>query len=173
MLKNYLLPRKEINEAIQKIRQDNYGIFREKESDSDFSIVNELPNLEFTALKIAEDSMFIKKSLAELDFRQVYGVTVVAIKRQEEIIEHPDAHEVFQCGDIVYVVGKPEQVICAVELFNSTGAQKASSPLSELVIDASQRDAIIIIHRRTKSITEFERLEPQHIVATSPLSHLA
>ncbi|MCK5209615.1 MAG: NAD-binding protein, partial [Cyclobacteriaceae bacterium] len=118
VLKNYLLPRREINVAIERIRQDNYGIFREKDSDSEFSIIKDLPNIEIIALKISDDSTLIEKSLAEVNFRKVFGVTVVALKRQEKIIEHPDPDEIFRGGDVVYVLGKPEQVANAIELFS-------------------------------------------------------
>ena len=118
VLKNYLLPRREINVAIERIRQDNYGIFREKDSDLEFSIMKDLPNIEIIALKISDDSTLIEKSLAEVNFRKVFGVTVVALKRQEKIIEHPDPDEIFRGGDVVYVLGKPEQVANAIELFS-------------------------------------------------------
>ncbi|MCK5104121.1 MAG: cation:proton antiporter [Cyclobacteriaceae bacterium] len=118
VLKNYLLPRREINVAIERIRQDNYGIFREKDSDLEFSIMKDLPNIEIIALKISDDSTLIEKSLAEVNFRKVFGVTVVALKRQEKIIEHPDPEEIFRGGDVVYVLGKPEQVANAIELFS-------------------------------------------------------
>jgi len=117
VLKKYLLPRREINVAIEKIRQDNYGIFREIESDSEFSIIKEIPNIEIMALKISDDSFLIEKSISEVNFRKTFGVTVVALKRNEKIIEHPGPDEVFSKGDVAYVLGKPDQIANAVELF--------------------------------------------------------
>ena len=43
ILKKYLMPRREINTIIAKIRDDNYGIFREKDSNSDYSFMEEIP----------------------------------------------------------------------------------------------------------------------------------
>ena len=48
----------------------------------------------------------------------MYGVTVVAKKRKQKIIEHPDPSEVFEKDDIVYVLGKPEQVAHTVDLIS-------------------------------------------------------
>ena len=52
VLRKYLLPRKEINIAIEKIRMDNYGIFRDKVTDTDFSLVKDIPNIDISAISI-------------------------------------------------------------------------------------------------------------------------
>ena len=119
VLRKYLLPRREINNAIEKIRMDHYGIFRDKVTDTDFSLIKDIPNLDISAIRIQTDSCLIEKSIAEVNFRKVYGVTVVAIKRQEKIIEHPDPDEVFKKDDIAYVLGKPEQVAYTLDLFSA------------------------------------------------------
>ncbi len=118
VLKKFLLPQREINRAIKRIRKDNYGIFREKDSDSEFSVLKQIPNIEILAMRISNDSLLIEKSLSEVNFRKVFGVTVVAVKRKGEIIEHPGPDEVFKKGDVMYVLGNPEQISYAIELFS-------------------------------------------------------
>lgn len=118
VLKKYLLPRKEISTAIEKIRLDNYGIFRDKGYESDYSLVRDIPNIDLSAIKIEESSGLIDDSIAGVNFRKVYGATVVAIKRHEKIIELPDPTQVFKKGDIVYLLGKPEQIAHIVDLFS-------------------------------------------------------
>jgi len=118
VLKKYLLPQKRINLAIEKIRADNYGIFRKEELEPGYSIIKEIPNIEIIAVKINEESSLVDKSLSELKFRKVYGVTVVAVKRKNKIIEHPDPEEKLLKNDIAYVLGKPEQIARAIELFH-------------------------------------------------------
>ncbi len=122
VMKKYLIPQGEIDIAIEKIRADNYGIFREKEPASESSIKTHFPNIEIKALKINADSFLADKSLAELNFRQVFGVTVVALKRDERIIAHPGPEELLKNGDIAYVLGKSEQIAKAFELFYSDQA---------------------------------------------------
>lgn len=119
VLRKYLLPRKEINYAIEKIRMDNYGIFRDKVTDTDLSLIKDIPNLDISAIRIQSNSCLIEKSIEEVDFRKVYGVTVVAIKRLDKIIEHPDPDEIFKKDDIAYVLGKPDQVAYALDLFST------------------------------------------------------
>jgi len=124
ILKKYLLPRHEINAAIAKIREDNYGIFREMEATSDYSVLGEIPNIEIIALKVSNYSYILEKSIAEVKFRKTFGVTLVALKRGEEIVDNPSSDIVFQKGDIAYVLGTPEQIAIAVELFSQDDKSK-------------------------------------------------
>jgi monovalent cation:H+ antiporter-2, CPA2 family len=119
VLKKYLVPRLKIVSVIEKIREDNYGIFREKDtSASSVSMVKEIPNIEIFALNIQEGSPLINGTISDSSFRKKYGVTIVAIKRGEMIIEHPEPDESFREGDIAYVLGKPEQIEKAIGLFS-------------------------------------------------------
>lgn len=117
VLKKYLVPRRKIIEALEKVRQDHYGIFREKETSSDISIVKDIPNIEISGLTIHAQSMLTDHSLSEIQFRKKFGVTVVAVKRGEKIIEHPGPDEKLLPGDVAYVLGKPEQIAKAIEIF--------------------------------------------------------
>jgi monovalent cation:H+ antiporter-2, CPA2 family len=54
----------------------------------------------------------------ESQLRSVYGITLVALKRNEKISEHPSAKTVFLEGDIAYIMEKSEQITNARELFS-------------------------------------------------------
>ncbi len=81
------------------------------------SILSHLPNLEISALRVAEDSPIAGHSLSEMAFRATYGVTVVAIKRSDKLIDHPGPQTSVYKNDIVYVLGKQDQIAHAVNLF--------------------------------------------------------
>lgn len=118
VLTKYLLPQGEVRQIIGRIRKDNYGIFRDNaRKPSRFSIMKDLPNIEIAALKVRDDSLLVGHGLAEIDFRNQVGATVVAIKRGDEIIENPGPHSVFKKGDIAYVLGKPDQIAFAGKIF--------------------------------------------------------
>ena len=117
ILKKLLIPKSEIDKAITQIRDDNYGIFREKEDFMKFSLSDEIPNIEIIALKVSNYPMFTGSTLSEIQLRNKYGLTLVAIKRNDEIIENPDARIVFKNDDILYILGKPDQIATAIELF--------------------------------------------------------
>jgi len=118
VLSNYLLPQSEIDTTIARIRDDNYGIFYEKSEDSKFNILKEIPNIEIVALKVEEQSLLAGKTLAEIKLRNRYGITLFALKRADQLIDHPHSGTRLQAGDIAYILGKPEQIANSTHLFS-------------------------------------------------------
>ena len=118
ILTKMLLPHEEIEQIIARIRDDHYGIFYDKSDNRKFNILKEMPNIEIVALKINEGSLLEGKSLLESKLRNKYGVTLIAIKRDEKLIEHPSSKTLFLDGDIAYLMGKSEQITNARVLFN-------------------------------------------------------
>ncbi len=53
---------------------------------------------------------FIGKSLAELAIREKFGITVIAISRNDNVDVSPMPSEVILAGDTLAVVGATEQV---------------------------------------------------------------
>lgn len=118
VLGRLLIPRRDINQAVAKIRNDYYGIFRDKTNEKGkSSLLNELPNIEISAIKIDDDSKLVDKSVLEIDLRKTYEITLVAIKRGEKILQHPGRNTIFKRGDIAYILGNPEKIADAIELF--------------------------------------------------------
>lgn len=117
VLKKRLMPQKDISATVRSIRNDFYGLFREKNGNSNHDwFFEEIPNFEINAYRVEEGAEIVNKSLRELSLRRVSGVTLLALKRGETIIEHPDADIVFEVDDCVYLLGKPEQLDIAQEL---------------------------------------------------------
>ena len=112
-----LYPQKEVNRMITHIRNMNLGVFSEKDSVNQPSILDEFSKINISAIKIESNSYADGKSLIDTNLRNKTGVTLLAIKRDSEIIEHPDPMTIFQSNDIAYVLGDPEQVNSATELF--------------------------------------------------------
>jgi CPA2 family monovalent cation:H+ antiporter-2 len=123
VLNHRLVPQREINSVIAQLRDDHYGIFREKEKLSS-QIFKELPNIEIVALKVKEDSSIIGKSIREIRFRKIYGITLVAILRSETLIEHPEPTEILEVDDTAYIMGKPEQIAQVFEIFGDNKLPK-------------------------------------------------
>jgi|WetSurSiteA1Bulk_404760.scaffolds.fasta_scaffold00706_13 monovalent cation:H+ antiporter-2, CPA2 family len=117
VLSKLLIPRKEINAVIGRIRDDNYGIFLEKETKTDLSVLKDQANIEITAVQVDDHAPVIGKSLVEMQFRRTFGVTLVALLRKKVLIDNPDPETLFERGDIVYIMGRSEQIANAAELF--------------------------------------------------------
>jgi CPA2 family monovalent cation:H+ antiporter-2 len=128
VLSKLLIPRKDINAVIARIRDDNYGIFREKETKSDLSVLKDYANIEITAVQVDDRSPVIGKSLVEMQFRKTYGVTLVALLRNKVLMDNPDPETIFRQGDMVYIMGRSEQIANATELF-----ARKSVPLDSFV----------------------------------------
>jgi CPA2 family monovalent cation:H+ antiporter-2 len=118
ILKKLLIPKAEIEKAIARIRDDNYGIFREKDEVVKFSLSDEIPDIEIVALDVRNYPFFVGNTLIDIQLRNKYGLTLVAIKRNAEIIENPGAKEVFKDNDILYILGKPRQIADAIDVFS-------------------------------------------------------
>lgn len=112
VLAKYLIPRDEIERLVAEIRSDGYEMFRSlfKESSS-FSDLNlQLPDVEISTLKVVERSPLVGKSLAEIELRKKYGVTLLAIRRNSQILSNPNANMPFCDNDVLFVLGPPDKV---------------------------------------------------------------
>jgi CPA2 family monovalent cation:H+ antiporter-2 len=112
VLAKYLIPRAEIEKLIAEIRSDGYEMFRSfyKKSLSLSDLKLQLPDVEISTLKVTERSPLIGKSMAEVSLRKRFGVTVLAIRRNSQILSNPQADTRFLSNDILVVLGLPEKI---------------------------------------------------------------
>lgn len=116
VLNKLLIPRAQITSAVSKIRDDHYGIFLGKdEKGKPMTLLHEHINLEIAAVHIEAGMDVTGKSLHQLNFRKHFGVTLVAILRNGELIDHPGADTVFMAGDLAYIMGRPIQIAGALD----------------------------------------------------------
>lgn len=111
-----MLPQREINRIITRIRNMNLGVFSEKDLVNKPSILDEFSNINITEVKVEANSPAEGKSLLEIDLRKKTGVTILAIRRGTDIIEHPIPETVLQTDDIAYLMGNPEQTAFATQM---------------------------------------------------------
>ena len=118
ILGKYLLPRMDIERAVARIREDNYGIFREKNRVEGYSILKDIPDIEIAAVRVGGNSPFAGKKISDTALRKTYGVTLVALKHGENTIPNPEPSTVISGNDIAYLLGKPEMIAVAVEVLS-------------------------------------------------------
>jgi monovalent cation:H+ antiporter-2, CPA2 family len=114
VLSKYLMPRDEIAVFTNTIRADNYDMLRSLSGPktSAGSISADLPDIEVATLRIyTKDDTLVGKTLLETDVRNRFGITVVAIKRDGQTLLEVNAKTKLKRGDVVYVVGKPSDVM--------------------------------------------------------------
>ncbi|MDY6971619.1 MAG: cation:proton antiporter [Thermodesulfobacteriota bacterium] len=125
VLAKYLIPRDEIEALISEIRADGYemfrSLFRESLPVSDLDL--HIPDFEITTLRVGETSPLVGRSLAELDMRKRYGVTVLAVRRDSQIVANPDANMPFCENDVLFVLGSPGRVAEVADLSLASDAR--------------------------------------------------
>jgi len=121
VLTKYLMPKEEIEKFAAEIRSEGYemlrSLSRQATSCTDLNLC--LPDVEIKSFRLAEGSPFVRKTLAQTEMRKKFGVTLLAIRRKDQIISNPDAETMFYSDDILFVVGKPEKIAGVIQLFNS------------------------------------------------------
>jgi len=117
LLTSKMLSISEINRMLNHMRYIQLGEFIEKDTINKLSFFDEFANTKISSIHIDSDSIIINKSIKDLDIRQKIGVTILAVKRGEEIFEHPIPTTILKQGDIVFVIGNDEQIESANTFF--------------------------------------------------------
>ncbi|MBO4300507.1 MAG: cation:proton antiporter [Desulfovibrio sp.] len=130
VLSRYLVPRQDIDAFAARIRQENYRMIRRMSASvaSLDATVSRLPDMGVQAMRVTPASPLCGISLAKSELRHKYGVTLIAISRDEVTQASPDATFIFQEGDIAYLFGSTDKLLAIAPLFSgppSTSAKEA------------------------------------------------
>jgi CPA2 family monovalent cation:H+ antiporter-2 len=112
-----LMPQHEVNRIINHTRNTRLGHYYEKDTINQPSLLSDLPSFNISAVQLETGSAAEGKTLEAIDLRKRTGATLLAIKRAKDIIEHPGPDAILLSGDIAYLLGNPEQINLASELF--------------------------------------------------------
>ncbi|HMO40898.1 MAG TPA: cation:proton antiporter [Saprospiraceae bacterium] len=111
LLQRYLVPQDEIEHFIQDIRTEKYEMLRTYSHRQDNRSLLSIPDINVTCLKVQhKDNDIIGRSLADSNIRAEYGVSLLAIQRENTFItDIQPVTEILQ-DDLLYVVGTPESI---------------------------------------------------------------
>ena len=112
VLSRFLVPVDEINRIIESLRSDNYKMLRELDSyQLTFNDLNiNLPEIDIISYKLTEEWPFINKSIGEIDFRNIFSLTIIAIIRGEKTIINPNANERLYENDTIVIIGPKDKI---------------------------------------------------------------
>jgi len=115
----YLIPKDEIERFICEVRSDGYEMFRSLSGKpSSFpGLKLHIPGVEVSALRVKEKSPLVGKTLAQVDMRRKFGVTVVAIRRNSQILSNPDGGAQIRIEDVLLVLASPDKIAAVAGLF--------------------------------------------------------
>jgi CPA2 family monovalent cation:H+ antiporter-2 len=130
VLASYMVPRREIEAFVSEIRAGDYEMWRRPAGGrpSLFDLRQTLTDVEITTLRVDLGSAIVGQRLSDTDLRRLYGVSVVAIRRGEELIPNPGGDETVHAGDLLMVLGLGEEIAAATELVAAPPDAPASEP---------------------------------------------
>lgn len=118
VLARYLVPRDEIEQMVADIRSDGYGMFRSLSfQPSNVELKDLMTQVEIATFRVLPRCYVAGKSLEDIHLRRKFGLSVLLLRRNEELISNPSGDMVLLEGDIVTLMGNEKQIACAVSLF--------------------------------------------------------
>jgi CPA2 family monovalent cation:H+ antiporter-2 len=119
VLRKYLIPRPEIEKFVAEVRADGYEMFRSlsKEAGTCTDMDVCLPDAEIATFRLDPDAPAAGEKIADIALRKKHGITLLAVRRGEEMLYNPDAETRLLGGDILVLFGSPEKMIEAAPLF--------------------------------------------------------
>ncbi|MEO5366751.1 MAG: cation:proton antiporter [Magnetococcus sp. WYHC-3] len=114
LLGHYLLPQEDIQRLLAQVRQNDYRVLlQEGQNQTSFSAPMALHELSLSSVQLDAASPLCALPLRELNLRSRFAVSVVAARRNNELISNPAADFTPQEGDWLYLLGRPEHVHAA------------------------------------------------------------
>lgn len=111
VLQNFLVPEDDIDQLTDRVRSDNYELFRVDFKRPKTFKMHDIPDFKITCLKMTSDSnKILGKPLTELNLRSVYGINILGIKRKNKILDTVKPSEILLKNDLIYVQGNAEQI---------------------------------------------------------------
>ena len=130
LLTTYLIPRSEIEAFTAELRAGQYEVLRSRPGAPDLSeLALSLSDVEIQTLRVAEESRLAGRALEETDLRNLYGVSVVAIRREEGMIPNPGGDQVVEAGDLLVLLGLAEEIAAVVPLIRGAPETTAAAPV--------------------------------------------
>lgn len=111
VLQNFLVPEDDIDQLIEKVRADNYELFKGELKLPKTYRPKNIADFNITCLRINSDSNdFLGTSLKKLNLRAEHGINILGIKRKDEMLDNIQPEEVLKQGDIIYVQGSQNKI---------------------------------------------------------------
>jgi CPA2 family monovalent cation:H+ antiporter-2 len=111
VLHNFLVPEDDIEQIVDKVRSDNYQLFKGELKQPKSFKPNNLADFNITCVTMATDSStFLGKPLYELNLRANYGINILGIKRKEKLMQNIQPNDILLQGDKVYIQGKQSNI---------------------------------------------------------------
>ncbi len=111
VMQKYLIPLNEIEEFIAHIRKGSYEMLRTPNNSAKITDIEfKMPDIRITTFRVEAHNHFANKTLAEIDLRKKYGLTLVGISRAGGNIINPSGEERILENDVLVFIGDVKQL---------------------------------------------------------------
>ncbi len=111
LLIRYQQTEETIETIAKSIRQDNYDMLRPTANVRKYDELIQIPDMNVTCVVVQQrDNDVVGLKLSESKVRSRFNVSVVAIIRDVDFLTDITPEETVEIGDILYVMGSPEEV---------------------------------------------------------------
>ncbi len=111
VMQKYLIPQNEIEDFISAIRKGSYEMLR---TPSNLTAITDMefimPDIRITTFRVAAHNHFANKTLAEIELRKKYGLTLVGISRCGQNIINPSGEEKILESDVLIFIGDAKRL---------------------------------------------------------------
>jgi CPA2 family monovalent cation:H+ antiporter-2 len=123
VLHKYLIPKDEIEKFVQEVRADSYRMLRglSKDFESLEDLRYYLTDVDISIIRLEPGAPLAGKTLADVGLRKKYGITVLAVRRDSEMLFNPEADMELHANDLLIVLGTPAKIIGGGFLFSAEG----------------------------------------------------
>lgn len=119
MLRTVEIPRNVIDQQLRNVRAESQTTERKQTVPrTRLRDVSALDDIKIECALVHEQCGAAGQSAVELHLRSTTGALVVAVRRGDRLLDHPDPTAPFQPGDVVYFVGTNESIARAMPLFS-------------------------------------------------------
>lgn len=115
----YMVPPEEISRQVNLIRSDDYRVLRGSIQEAHLMVLQGLDEegLHTRAVAVRPGAAVAERTLAELQLRSEYGISVLAVRREGRTIGNPAGKFTLRAGDRLVLVGTADQFQRAAPLF--------------------------------------------------------
>jgi CPA2 family monovalent cation:H+ antiporter-2 len=121
LLRHYRLPREAIDRTATALRSGGDAPVRAPHASGSLSraMTDAALASELEMHAVGPGAPVEGKTIGELGLRVRHGVTVVGVRRGDDVLPDPDASTALLAGDVVVVLGRPERLSSAAALFRA------------------------------------------------------
>jgi CPA2 family monovalent cation:H+ antiporter-2 len=119
VLRKYLVPKSDIEKFIQEVRADSYRMLRglPKGFESLEDLRYYLKDMEISTIRLEKGAPLAGRTLAQMGLRKQYGITVLAVRRDSELLFNPEPDMELHAADVLIVLGAPDKLTAGGFLF--------------------------------------------------------